>query len=99
MPADGCDLFAQDCENGAACSWAGEGETMCWQASEVDDGEPCAYGFSCAAGSQCDFFSGSCYALCDPAGDDVEQCGREHVTERRRAAAERIGSRFQSRIP
>jgi imidazolonepropionase-like amidohydrolase len=66
-PGDGCDLIAQDCDNGAACIWVGNGSAVCWFAGQAVAGEPCDEGMStCAPGAQCDFASGQCLQLCDP---------------------------------
>ncbi|WP_437285401.1 amidohydrolase family protein [Sorangium sp. So ce406] len=71
---DGCDLFAQDCENGAACVFLGNGATSCWYAGAGSGGQPCDALFSCAPGSVCDERSGTCKDLCDPRGDRAHAC-------------------------
>jgi imidazolonepropionase-like amidohydrolase len=77
-PGDGCDLFGQDCENGASCSWIGNGATACWPAGQATHAEPCDLGAMCAPGHQCDFNTGDCYALCDPSApescEDEQSC-------------------------
>lgn len=78
-PGDACDPWAQDCENGAACSWIGNGATACWPASRREAGAPCENGGMCAPGNQCDFTTGVCYGLCDPGSegsgcDEGESC-------------------------
>jgi hypothetical protein len=69
LSGDDCDLLAQDCENGAACIWAGNGSTFCWFASDAQAGAPCLDG-TCAPGLACGYSSGLCEQLCDPAAAD-----------------------------
>jgi imidazolonepropionase-like amidohydrolase len=69
-PGDGCDPLAQDCLNGAACIWVGNGATLCNYASDTPNGEGCGDGFSCAQGAQCDWSDYVCRALCDPHAAD-----------------------------
>lgn len=66
-PGDGCDPIEQACDNGAACIWLGNGATLCWVAGFGTQGAPCDPGGLCAPGYQCDFASGKCHELCDPA--------------------------------
>ncbi|XXY52568.1 amidohydrolase family protein [Sorangium sp. So ce269] len=73
-PGDGCDLFAQGCDNGAACVFWGNGATSCWYAGAGSDGQPCDASFGCAPGSVCDGASGTCKDLCDPRGERGEAC-------------------------
>ncbi|WP_437596761.1 amidohydrolase family protein [Sorangium sp. So ce590] len=73
-PGDGCDLFAQDCENGAACVFWGNGSTSCWFAGAGSDGQPCEASFACAPGSVCDGAARACVDLCDPRGERGEPC-------------------------
>ncbi|WP_437523116.1 amidohydrolase family protein [Sorangium sp. So ce726] len=70
---DGCDLFAQACDNGAACVFWGNGSTSCWYAGAGSDGQPCDASFACAPGSICDP-SNTCRALCDPRGERGAPC-------------------------
>ena len=66
-PGDACELFAQSCENGAACQWIGNGATLCSAAGKGTAGSPCAaYGAGCAPGFQCNPGSLKCYQLCQP---------------------------------
>jgi imidazolonepropionase-like amidohydrolase len=65
MPGHECDVLAQDCGNGAACGFVGNGATMCWVASSATHGQPCVAG-ACAPGNQCDPTS-TCRQICDPA--------------------------------
>ncbi|WP_063752060.1 amidohydrolase family protein [Sorangium cellulosum] len=74
VDGDGCDLFAQDCENGAACVFLGNGATSCWYAGAGSGGQPCDALFACAPGSQCDEASSTCKDLCDPRGARARAC-------------------------
>lgn len=71
---DGCDLFAQACENGAACVFLGNGATSCWYAGAGSGGQPCDASFTCAPGSVCDPETDTCKDLCDPRGERGEAC-------------------------
>jgi hypothetical protein len=66
---DGCDLLAQDCVNGEACTWLGNGATLCWYAGTSTAGGPCSAAGTCAPGFQCDYATARCVQLCDPAAD------------------------------
>ncbi|KYG11306.1 amidohydrolase [Sorangium cellulosum] len=74
VEGDGCDLFAQDCENGAACVFLSNGATSCWFAGAGSDGRPCDASFACAPGSVCDWGSSACRDLCDPRGERGKAC-------------------------
>ncbi|MGK4000903.1 amidohydrolase family protein [Sorangium sp. So ce1024] len=74
VEGDGCDLFAQDCENGAACVFIGNGATSCWYAGVGSGGQPCDALFTCAPGSVCDEASTTCKDLCDPRGERAAAC-------------------------
>jgi imidazolonepropionase-like amidohydrolase len=65
---DGCDPRVQDCTNGEACIWIGNGATLCWVAGQAVAGERCDLSTPCARGHQCDLFRGVCEELCDPEG-------------------------------
>jgi imidazolonepropionase-like amidohydrolase len=67
LDGDGCDPVAQDCANGEACIWLGNGATLCWYAGVPGPGEPCSDVGTCAQGSQCDFATLVCVQNCDPA--------------------------------
>ncbi|WP_437731217.1 amidohydrolase family protein [Sorangium sp. So ce1335] len=71
---DGCDLFAQDCANGAACVFLGNGATSCWYAGAGSGGQPCDGLYACAPGSVCDEASITCKDLCDPRGERAAAC-------------------------
>lgn len=81
VEGDGCDLFAQACENGAACVFVGNGATSCWFAGAGSGGQPCDALFSCAPGSVCDHGTSTCKDLCDPRGERTGACpgGRKCV--------------------
>jgi imidazolonepropionase-like amidohydrolase len=64
-PSEGCDLFAQDCANSAACIFHGNGTTFCWFAGVAGEGEPCTNGL-CMRGLQCDPAKGLCRKICKP---------------------------------
>jgi hypothetical protein len=66
-PSDGCDVFAQNCPNGAACLFMGNGATTCWFATGAVHGQACVQGL-CAAGFQCDYGSNTCRRVCQPGG-------------------------------
>ena len=67
MLGDGCDLFTQDCKNGAACVWLGNGATSCWYAdASKKAGDGCVTSSACARGFQCNAYKGVCYELCHP---------------------------------
>jgi hypothetical protein len=66
---DGCDVLKQDCLNGAACIWLGNGATYCNYAGVGMQGMSCVSG--CALGYECDF-SNKCGKICDPKG--MNQC-------------------------
>lgn len=72
LQGDGCDPLKQDCENGAACYWLGNGATRCLWASAATDGQACAASNTCSPGHQCSFTSGECAKLCDPKGDSSD---------------------------
>jgi hypothetical protein len=73
LEGDDCDLMAQDCENGAACIWAGHGSTFCWAAGDRTAGESCSTRQPCAPGFMCFGQGGAqCERLCDPAATDPE---------------------------
>ena len=76
-----CDLFAQACENGAACVFVGNGATSCWFAGAGSGGQPCDALFACAPGSVCDHGTSTCKDLCDPRGERTGACpgGRKCV--------------------
>lgn len=76
IPGDGCDPVAQDCENGAACVFWGNGATSCWYAGAGSNGQPCDPTGTCAVGSVCDRASGTCKDLCDPRGVRGKPCPR-----------------------
>ena len=69
-PGDGCDLLTQDCANGEACIWVGNGASICWFAGVPTAGQACDELGSCAPGSECDFYTNKCNKLCDPAATD-----------------------------
>jgi imidazolonepropionase-like amidohydrolase len=71
---DGCDLFLQDCVNGAACIFWGNSATGCWFAGSGTDGAPCSNSVGCARGFQCDYLAGKCRKLCDPAAPSCANC-------------------------
>jgi imidazolonepropionase-like amidohydrolase len=61
-----CDPLQQDCPNGTACIWLGNGTTTCWNAGAGKDGAACGGNQFCAKGYQCNYNSGKCYKLCNP---------------------------------
>jgi imidazolonepropionase-like amidohydrolase len=68
---DGCDPIAQNCSNGAACVFWGNGATSCWIAGSGTLGSACdGAALNCARGFQCDWNSGRCVRLCDPKNSD-----------------------------
>ncbi|WP_437275765.1 amidohydrolase family protein [Sorangium sp. So ce375] len=90
---DGCDLFAQDCENGAACVFWGNASTSCWYAGAGSDGQPCDASYACAPGSVCDGASTTCRALCDPRGERGEPCpDGERCVDQTAIAGLRVGT-------
>jgi imidazolonepropionase-like amidohydrolase len=92
VDGDGCDLFAQDCVNGAACVFWGNGSTSCWYAGAGSDGQPCDASFACAPGSVCDP-SNTCRALCDPRGERGAPCpGGEQCVDRTALAGLPVGT-------
>ncbi|XXX73796.1 amidohydrolase family protein [Sorangium sp. So ce134] len=92
VEGDGCDLFAQDCENGAACVFWGNGATSCWLAGAGSDGQPCDASFACAPGSVCDWASSACRDLCDPRGERGKACpGGERCVDRAAIAGLPVG--------
>ncbi|WP_438032350.1 amidohydrolase family protein [Sorangium sp. So ce204] len=92
IDGDGCDLFAQDCDNGAACVFWGNGSTSCWNAGAGSDGQPCDASFACAPGSICDP-SNTCRALCDPRGERAAPCpGGERCVDHTALAGLPVGT-------
>ncbi|WP_437586714.1 amidohydrolase family protein [Sorangium sp. So ce1000] len=92
VDGDGCDLFAQECENGAACVFWGNGSTSCWYAAEGSDGQPCDASYACAPGSVCGP-SNTCRALCDPRGERGEPCpGGERCVDHTAIAGLPVGT-------
>ncbi|WP_437631038.1 amidohydrolase family protein [Sorangium sp. So ce854] len=92
VAGDGCDLFAQDCENGAACVFIGNGATSCWYAGAGSGGQPCDALFTCAPGSVCDEASATCKDLCDPRGERAAACpGGEKCVDRSAIAGLAVG--------
>lgn len=92
IDGDGCDLFAQDCANGAACVFWGNGSTSCWNAGAGSDGQPCDAAFACAPGCVCDP-SSTCRALCDPRGERGAPCpGGERCVDHSALAGLSVGT-------
>jgi len=80
MPGDGCDLFAQDCQNDAACLWIGNGATSCWYGGTRNAGDSCDDSAACAPGLQCNYYSGTCYELCHPEDPAEGSCDSPDAT-------------------
>ena len=64
--SDGCDPLAQDCKNGEACVWWGNGATNCSFAGRATAGQACGTYGTCAPGNRCDLQSNLCVRICDP---------------------------------
>ncbi len=76
-----CVPLAQDCgwDPAAACAPVDLDAARCVPAGRSQPGETCALDdpwSTCAAGSVCSAFDGTCHAMCDPAaGDNDAGCG------------------------
>ena len=91
LQGDACDPIEQDCENGAACIWAGNAATLCWYAGSGKSGDPCSDFGTCAPGYQCNYVTDRCVELCDPEVPSTCETAGETCIDRSAIAGVTVG--------